>query len=394
MIEPTQIHEVHGSVLKSFQGCRLQYKWNFVDGYSAPITPAPLEFGSAFHIGMETLYDPETWSLPLNELYQLAKDEFTKVCLAQLRTYLERAELYQLDPEAETEYNERITLGCGMLKKVARTMDRKNFTPVLVEKEAFVPIYFPGTEIQLQCKCDDCWHKYLESGLSVQEKDFDFWDGLPVFYGFRVDAVLVDSQGRYWLVDWKSAAQLLKDQTILELDNQVGSYLWALRYMTKLDLQGFQYVQILKDYPKPPKRLVRSRLGRSFSVTKNARTDAVTFKSTVEKRDPSAYQQGLYNEHIAWLKKFGPQFIKWHTIHKTDEQLAVIGEDLTYAIIDLLNDPRIYPTGGRITCAQCRFQEPCLERQSGGDYVEILNTQYEKMEPYYVIQRERRRADT
>jgi hypothetical protein len=389
LIDPTQIHEVHGSVLKSFQGCRLQYKWNFVDGYAPPVVPAPLEFGSAFHIGMETLYSPETWDLPLIELYRLAKEEFVKACNTQLLNYLERAELYGLDPEVEVEYKKRVELGCGMLRKVARTMDRKGFTPVLVEKEAFVPIYHPGTNNQIMCRCSTCQDKFDKAWTPGTPA----WDGYPVYYGVRIDAVLIDSEGRYWMVDWKTAAQLLKDQTILELDGQILTYLWALKLMLMLDFAGFKYVQILKDYPHPPKQLIHARLGRSFSIAKNARTDEATFTTHVKKHDRAAFKAGLYDEHIEYLRQYGPMFINWMTVYKNDIQLGIVGQDLALAVRDLLNNPDIYATGSRMTCQRCKFQEPCLERQSGGDYEEILKTQFEQMEPYYVIERIRRGAD-
>jgi hypothetical protein len=390
LIDPTQIHEVHGSVLKSFQGCRLQYKWNFIDGYTPPTVAAPLEFGSAFHRGMEVLYNPDTWDLPLLELYRLAKEEFTNVCMHQLEAFLNRAALYQLDHEAEVDYLKRIELGCGMLRKVARTMDRKSFKPVLTEKEIFVPIKYPTTDQQLHCRCNDCWDKSSKADPDLIPTE---WSGLPVYYGLRVDAVLVDEDGGYWLVDWKTASQLLKDQLILELDGQIINYLWALKLASGLDLRGFKYVQILKDFPHKPRELVNVRLGRKFSVAKNARTDAATFSTYVKKHDSDAFKAGLYAEHIEYLRNFGPMFINWMTVYKTDQQLEVVGTDLAYAVKDLLDSPDIYATGGRMVCQRCVFQEPCLERQSGGDFQDILDSQYEKLPPYFIIERERRKAD-
>jgi hypothetical protein len=50
----------------------------------------------------------------------------------------------------------------------------------------------------------------------------------------------------------------------------------------------------------------------------------------------------------------------------------------------------IYPNPGRIACTICPFQEPCLERQSGQDPEYLLENYFDKLEPYYILERERR----
>lgn len=361
----SQIHEIHGSQLKSYRGCRLRYQWQYVELYAPIVTPAPLEFGTAFHVGMETLYNPLTWDLPLKDLYFIAKQAFLDMCELQQREYLERLERYSLDPEEKVDYEERKELGVGMLRVAARTMDRKRFRPVAVEREAFAPILHPVSDTPLVCS--EC--------------------KLPYYYGVRPDAVLVDLDGRYWLVDWKTAAMLLKDQTILELDGQIATYLWALVVGLGLDFAGFYYVQIYKGFPKRPRLLQYPRLGCKYSVSKQQRTDAVIFKQTVRRRDPGAYEAGFYDEYIAWLEEFGPEFIKWFTVYKTPTQLATVAYDLAQQVIEMDMKPAIYPNPGRMQCERCFFQEPCLERQSGGHYQDILNSSYERLEPYYVRQR-------
>jgi hypothetical protein len=364
-LDLSAIHEIHGSQLKSFRGCRLQWQWQYVEGYAPIVRPAPLEFGTAFHVAMETLYNPSTWHLPLIELYGLAKIAFTDMCELQQREYLDRLEKYQLEPDEEVDYQQRVDMGLGMLRKVARTMDRRNFHPIAVEKECFAPILNPVTGEPLVCP--DC--------------------GKPFYYGLRPDAVLQDRDGCFWLVDWKTAAMLLKDQMILELDGQIATYLWALAYMWGLNFAGFLYVQIYKGFPKRPRVLEYSRLGRKFSVSHQQRTDAPTFTRVVKKYDLPAYEAGLYDEYIAWLQECGPEFIKWFKVYKSPTQLATVGRDLATQVMEMSNDVPIYPNPGRMICQRCAFQEPCLERQSGGDYRDILNSSYEQLEPYYVRQR-------
>jgi hypothetical protein len=385
-LDLSRAHEVHGSVIKSFQGCRLRHHWEFEEGWSPLQTPAPLEFGGAFHRAMEVLYNPETWHLPLVDLYRRAKAVFIEVCLEQKARYLELVGQYVLDREQEVDYEARIELGCGMLRKVARSMDRKNFTPILVEQEAFVPVLDPITRQVLHCKCSDCWNKI---DWDNEEENPNGWSGLPVLYGIRIDAALKDKDGGFWIVDWKTAAQLLKDQTVLELDGQIGTYSWVLADQMGLDFRGFYYVQIYKGFPRIPKRLAVSRLGRQFSISRSQRTDYTTAKKTFEKLDPEAYKEGLYSEYLDWLNDEGPKFIKWFKVYKTPHQLGVIGQDLALAIRDMIDPHDIYPNPGR-HCQWCPFQLPCLERQSG-DATAILESQFEKLPLYYIVERERRK---
>jgi hypothetical protein len=397
MVDTNLIHEVHGSELSAFRHCRLQHHWSFAEGYALPVTPAPLEFGSAFHVGMETFWNPDTWHLPTKELYVLARDAFTAECGRQCSRYLERIEQYNLDPEIQADYDERVNLGKGMLRKFVRTIDRKNFTPVVVEQEAFVPINGESGNL-VHCRCRGCQDKYLEHYEHTPgeidppgQATLGRWKGLPVYYGIRVDAVLQDREGGYWIVDWKTTVQLLKDQTILELDGQIGSYCWALMHVHNLDIRGFKYVQIFKGFPKRPRLLQVPRQGRWYSTAKQQRTDYETYHRFVKRGDPDGFYAGYYAEYLNWLKENGPEFVRWFTVYKTPQQLETIGRDVAIGIMDLLAPHRVYPSSSRFQCQMCSFQEPCLERQSGGDVQDILDTQYEKVELYYIIQREKRR---
>jgi hypothetical protein len=392
---PDLFHEVHGSLVSSFHSCRLRYKWQYLDGYSPVIKPAPLEFGSAFHVGMQVLYDPKTWGRPLLDIYNLAIGAFEDECMRQAKAYAEHKEIYVLDPEEEVDYNTRLELGRLMLRKVASDMNRQlpgvghirhDFTPILVEEEAFVPLHHPITNVPLRCKCSECFKK-----ARIHPSAYDRWEGLPVHYGVRVDAVLKDRANGYWIVDWKSASQLMKDPTFLELDAQVALYCWALIKMLNLDIRGFIYAQFLKDFPKKPKLLAYPRLGRAFSISKQARTDAVTYEKTVKKGDPQAYAIGLYAEHIEWLHNEGPQFTAWNKVFKTREQLKNEEIDLGFAVLEMLEAKAFFHRPSRIQCEHCFFQGPCLERMAGNDFQWMLDNEFLKEEPYYVVARERRK---
>src|SRR3954465_12983134 len=55
-------HEIHTSEIRSFLGCRRRWNWAYRERIVPEISARPLQFGIAFHIAMETFYNPHFWS--------------------------------------------------------------------------------------------------------------------------------------------------------------------------------------------------------------------------------------------------------------------------------------------------------------------------------------------
>jgi hypothetical protein len=396
MIDLKLVHEIHTSERHSFRGCRRRWDWLFRQNYYPLVTPKYFEFGTAFHAGMEKYYAPDTWRFPRKTIADLAVVEFVKVCEEQKAEAEKLGQRLYLDDDIEADYAERVELGKGMLKyfftKVAPKEDH-GWKPVKVEIAFMVPIPNPETgEAVMFCTCDTCWDtlsKYMQENRDKNLPSVvrDEWQGLPVVYAGRIDMLIQDEHGNYWIVDWKTAAQIRGDDEFLYLDDQIGSYVWALRTLG-IDVKGFIYHIQRKAYPGPPARNKVRRLGRIYSVNQNQPTNYEEYKATVSVEDKEAYEEGLYDEHLEWLREQGTVFYSRHQIHKTAHEVQEIEYNIGLEALDML-DPglRIYPSSGRFSCTSCAFRQPCLGKNAGEDYEYTLKTMFEKREHYYLRKR-------
>ena len=386
------VHEIHTSEVKSFKGCRLRWKWHFLENWTPIGSAPPLEFGIAYHKAMEVLYDPETWDWDREVIGELAVKTFVDECRAQMQAYLKELGREDVDHSVKEDYDARIELGKGMLRYYYRDQLPKNpdgFKPIKVEIGFEVPIRNPETGEQLHCKCDRCRTLYVEDcdRNSVCPIEFSVWEGLPVVYAGRIDCLGEDANGDYWIIDWKTAAQINEDEEFLELDDQITRYVWALRKVLGLNVRGFIYHQQRKGYPQPPQRNKVVRLGCSFSVSKQQTTDYETFLRTVQEEDAEAYAAGNYDAFLDYLKHEGIVYYKRNVIYKTDHQLREVEEDIFNEALDMLN-PKvlIYRNSGRFSCRWCAFRQPCLGKARGEDFTYGLRTLFKKQEPYYYRQ--------
>lgn len=394
-------HSIHTSGRRSFRGCRRRWDWLFRQ-YFYPITTAkPLEFGVAYHKAMEVFFEPTLWDKPRDIVTALAIQAFRGKCKEQFTKYQEAFGLP--DKEVIVDYEERLELGEGMISHFAEVSvhDKKleGMTPTHVEVSFEVPIEDPDTGEGLWCKCGSCWDRYKAYILTQRPDVFDdfgvpalpSWIGLPVTYGGRIDAIMQGPDGRYWIVDWKTAARLAEenDRTeFLALDDQITSYCAALNKLGA-DIAGFIYFEQKKAYPVEPEPNVRRRLGRLFSVNKQQIADATLYEETVKELDPEAYEQGLYEEHIEWLRLNGGRYHASYREYRNQEELHQCWINIWNEASDMV-DPnlRIYPNAGRFNCTNCAFRQPCLEQNSGGDYMYALETMFEKRRYHYWVEKQ------
>jgi hypothetical protein len=270
-IDKKLTHSIHTSERRSFRSCRRRWSWIFQEFYYPTTTAKPLEFGVAFHKAMETYYNPETW-FDLQYAAAMAMIVFKKEVELQYVAFVAQ----HGDPalEAEADYKERVELGIGMLKhyfKNISPVEDRNLTPYKVEVKFEVFIKDPDGQI-MWCKCDVCWDRWvafvgktddLIAVMGTDSRVRSNWEGLPVTYGGRIDALMVDSLGRYWVFDWKTARALTSagDDDYLLLDDQITSYCWAL-WTLGIDIAGFIYAEIKKSFPVEPEPMKNRYKGR------------------------------------------------------------------------------------------------------------------------------------
>lgn len=414
-IKDNLVHSIHTSERRSFRGCRRRWDWIFRQRYYPLVTAKPLEFGVAFHKAMEAFYSPTTWH-DKEVAAALSFAAFTKVCKEQYQAYL-KLNKGNIDPGSKADYDERILLGQGMLRyytKYVSPHHDKNFKPVKVEIEFEVPIRDPQGNYVF-CKCERCWKRWSNSEEGIKHHDewqvshhqelvasgltdeearyhvadenyyrYQFWQGLPITYGGRIDMLAEDELGRYWVFDWKTAARMSSgepgsDDDYLLLDDQITSYCWAL-WTLGIPVAGFVYAEIKKAVPEEPEPLKQQRKGRWYSVNKQINTTHEMYYKTVSEGDPQGFSAGAYDEFLEYLKSTeGPRYHLRHEVLRSEIELEEAGFNIYQEAMDLTNpNLRIYPSAGRFTCNGCAFREPCLMKNRREDYMYTLDTLFEK----------------
>lgn len=306
---------------------------------------------------MAVRYDPVTWHLMKDSGTREAVDlaataKFLEVVDKQLKFYLSIKE--DLFVELEQDFEERVNLGVNMLKHYytwAPTVDR--FRSALVEQEFEVPIVDPDSGAQLYCSCHT--------------------PALPVFYQGRIDGLIVDEFGWYWLFEHKTA-RMLGDTNHLVLDEQVTSYAWAMQKMLGIQIKGIVYNEALKDYPKSPVPLVSERQGRRLSVNKMQRTTYDVYLRGIADAGESPSD---YEDFLNFLKEKDNPFLRRTQLHRNQHELTEMGFRIYQEAQDML-DPnlRIYPNPSRINCGYCSFREPCIAKNQGADHEFLLRELY------------------
>jgi hypothetical protein len=408
-IDAKLTHSIHTSGSKSFRGCRRRWNWLFNEFWYPKTTAKPLEFGVAYHVGMEALYDPKLWDKPESVVLALAQKAFYDTCHKQWKAY---EEAFGADDEVRKDYEERVQLGQGMLKYHVEHVRRKDkiagYKPLFVEVPFEVPLTDENGE-QIWCKCKTCWTRfknwlrenteqasfYNQRGQEVfidlipspsehGDIQWEGWRGLPVTYGGRIDVILEGPDGRVWVLDWKTAARLAEDTaTFLLVDDQITRYLAALRECG-YRVAGFIYHEQKKALPDEPEPMERRYKGKLFSTNKQQDVEFDTYLKTVKENDPEAYMEGLYDEYLNFLRDNPNRFYGRHVIHRNDIELDMAWENVLLEAKDMI-DPnlRIYPNAGRFNCQTCAFLQPCLGKSNGEDYEYTLRTLFDKRKYHY-----------
>lgn len=327
----------------SFKRCRQSWDWSsrIRSNLKSVGIIKPLEFGIAWHEGMAIWYEPELWDKDRKMVLDLALAKMFEVMDEQQ----ERADMKD-DPEVIFDYMERKILAQGMLAGYATwSVGKDTFTPVFVEKKFQIPVIDPSTGEQY------------------------FIDGNPVFYEGRLDGLVKDIYGRYWILEHKTAKQAGSIEH-LDLDPQCGAYLWAMSQVG-IHCAGVIYTQAFKNIPTDPVALKATRSGRNYSVANKSLPRDMAMQFLKDKgENPAAYED--------WLLQLPTEspFFRRIEVYRTQASIKNTGITIFHEAVDMLNDPAIYPNPGWNTCNYCSFRSPCIAKQDGLDYQFMLDELY------------------
>lgn len=400
---------IHASDIANFLRCRRYWEWsspsklNLRRRVDINGVNMPLWFGTGIHYALEKYYDPflsrdpvetfETWYHVQWEGGTVTEDWLE-------RTYDNHPEPYGLqvdikhhpsgsefwdnqqnlwtvrglrdihpDPNPD-EFQKHKELGIGMLnfyKEYAAKND--DFVVVAAESTFSIPLGFEA--------------------IDTREESPNYGQMIEVHCRGKRDAVTYYPMlERFGIMDHKTAATMEEEYfTKLENDPQVGTYMWASQMEAQLHDLPYKridrclYNVLRKAYPQPPTIL---KDGISPSINrKDECTTAELFANYIHKAGiREIYQadvkmQAYYN----WLVDRGDRlFVERKDIMRSETQLRTEGEYITAIAKEMLN-PNVatYPTRtSSYSCTRCQFRIPCLLKDQGGGYIEILSDGYEE----------------
>lgn len=330
--------EIHTTDRASFKRCR--QRWDFSSNIRQnletikPITP--LWFGIGMHEALGAYYHPSQ----TQRSYSVAADALTRY----VNEWIESIESPTEDNVEWANFQEQ--LGLGML-------------------DYYCNVYAPPKDEELGMEV-----------LWVEKEFIVEVPGMPgVTYSFRVDGLVRDKDGRIWILEHKTAAQLYEDEEWLSLDDQCGSYLWGLTQLPEpIYAEGVIYNTLRKAVPHAPYWLKSGR----YSMNKQASTTYLLALKTF--REHYGKVPKMYWDYLDFLKYQPDKFCKRTPVRRNRRELAALGESLRYEVLDMVNDPFIYRSASRINCQGCPFIAPCQVKWEGGDEHFLLNTAYRPRE--------------
>lgn len=314
---------------KTYKNCR--QLWDFGSkvrmNYEPLVQAQHFRFGTAIHAALETYYEPATWSVPRPAVQHLATAAFLESYPNPNSDSYEATEAWKLE----------IELGLGMLEHYYQWAPlHDDFTPLHVELEFEVPI-----------------------------------TGLNAVYQGRLDMLIEDRDGRYWIVDHKTAGSLDKSVDFLDMDEQCGSYAWALQEKLGIQVAGVIYNELLKTVPQPPKVLKSGAL----SVDKSAHTTYNLFLTSLVER---GYDAAPYRDYLDHLASQPDRYFRRTQVHRSQRELSLLGERIALEAQEMMNpDIAIYPNPNKFSCSRCEYKQPCLAKMEGSDYQWLLNQLYQ-----------------
>jgi hypothetical protein len=331
-----------------------------------------LDIGLAWHSALENWYSPE-FSSPT--AISVAADFEQRLGAALIA--LEEARTAQVqailkagvdDFELDQQFEQDTVLLRAMLRNYAKwSVLNDEFVPVFVEKEFEVPIKYYGLDTFFcqTCRTINTW------------ADCEHEKG-PVVYQGRVDGLVKDFDDNYYILEHKTASQL-GGTYWLAIDEQTGSYIWALREMLHIDIKGVIHTTTLKRVPEAPKVLKSGLL----SMDKRQSTDLMHYGEAITKQHPNWTAEAIeaqYGEMLRFLESdAAPVFIRRVVMDRPQEMIDNIGQRIYLEAWEIFSEPAIYPTVSPMNCNPCPFFAPCLARQEDSDWQFLLKSSFRKI---------------
>lgn len=388
---------VHTSDRATFKMCRRRWDWSSPMRQNLHRKPSiygintAMWFGTGVHKAVELMYDPSlkrdpvetflTW-YNIQTLGGVVTDEDMELGFASDLPVVSRHEMSQtsvltglldlLPDVEEAELIEHMTLGVGMMNFYKEYAERNDkFAVIAAEHDFSIPLFDKkGNEV------------------------IDRTSGKPVHYRGRLDAIIQDlDNGRYFVMDHKSAAKADGEQYIrkLEKDEQCTSYAFSAEREAELydleykEISGVLYNTLWKGFPRPPTITTATKQfpeGRP-SIDRNQMTTAALWYEAVKERNLDWWVENdekaqAYAQYL--LDAGDGMFIRRDLVYRNRAEITSVENRILDEVSDMLAvDLRVYPNPtSDWKCLGCQFRLPCIARDDGSDWQGILDDGFEK----------------
>ena len=192
-----------------------------------------------------------------------------------------------------------------------------------------------------------------------------------VFHG-KLDAVVEDEEGRWFVLDYKTAKAINTGK--LALDPQISKYCWAAEQWFQHEIAGMIYVQVSKSPPKAPKKTTRG-----ISSDKRQR---VTYEGYEEAlRDYYGSIEAAPEACLSFLADLeeeedenGNKFVRVDRVYRNEQSKLNTYQHIVAEGLEMLRpELAIYPNPTKDCSWDCPFMNVCLAMEEGADWKFLLD---------------------
>lgn len=352
----TEKVEIHISDVRSFRQCRRKWDWSSRLGRNLePAIPyAPFFTGKAIHAALEFFYEGST--RPEDTI-----DEY----LANEEEYLER--LDSLWP-----------------------MERKKLDDEIHKVRSLIDHYFLWQENDELAYSD----KNLE--FIEMERKWEVPIDIPVA-GKTVPAILAGRfdgycrhkpTNRYYVFETKTARSVDSFMHTLATDQQCTLYQWAANREYDVPIAGTIFNIMSKSQPKRPE------LTKAGRMSKNKRISTSWFYYVRALREDlgltNAEIEADYGDFLTELKKnTTSKFFRRHPVERNKHQMDAAVSGLIETASEMLNpETKRYAAPSWMNCNFCLFKGPCIAKDMGGNYDQLLEHEFNLREGHESMRKE------
>ncbi len=394
-------YDITGSDMESFDRCRRAWDLGsrLRQDYEPRPDPAPFDFGAAIRCALAVYYSPATWDWLRGAVRPLTVQAFRRSILGQRDRYLAR---HVLTPGQDEAWQAHLELGDSILASYAGWAPTVDAFEAL-RVDADFAVHVPDPDVPAA--------RLVTTG------------GEPVRYRGRIDLLVMDAGGMFWLVRHRLADGGWADTEDLLRDEEPVAQAWAWqRFCPTVRVAGTIYNELRTDVylplidpagpggrPRPtgpehsPERLPESRAGvapgglgmapggpgvplggRGMApgapgvppeVAPDVASEGAPRGPGVPPGTPSRPGRRVLAQHGNEL------FRRTRILHspadqaRTGRHLARLARQMTDRYLT------VYPNPSPTRCPTCPYREPCAAMEAGVDPAGILRRSFQRRPP-------------